>query len=376
MTALEPHPPRYHFSPGPAVEVSEIAPIETAGLQLRRPILCHHARVDAISLRIDHSGAQVLLAALEADSISDTELNDLLEVQGVRATVANTTKYLPDHKEDAFHTALRTWIETRREPWGHFSLEFAAEHSAEVRELIEELRAESGLINEVQRPLERYLPATGPLAVTVHSVVCGVSDGFVLDGQAAPAFYMALDRAQGDAQGVKLNMTHELYHTAQQASRARVPGLTDVTGEPLTASPAERLLTTVLDEGTATWVARSMLDGDGPYVAMWRSAYEKNAGSETVNANYARFDQLLAALMDGTMNWDDAYGAGFSGIGPPLYFVGFEMSRAIEEARGPRQIGTYFTSRPTAFFRDFVALVPGVLAPRTEQVLAATDGPL
>lgn len=329
--------------------------------------------MDAISLRLDHTGAEALLGALELDAISATELDDLLGVPGVRATVANTTKYLPDHTEAAFRTALRTWIDTRQEPWGHFALGFAAEHAAEVRDLIMGLKAEHGLISAIQAPLERYLPATGPLDVTVHSVVGGVSDGFVLDRQTAPAFFMALDRAQGDAHGVKLNMTHELYHVLQQAARARVPGLTQVTVEPGTASPVMRLLTTVLDEGTATWVARSMLDGDGPYLTMWRSAYEKNADPETVRANFAQFDRLLAALMDGTMSWDDAYGAGFSGIGPPLYFVGFEMSRAIEEARGPEQIGTYFADRPTTFFKDFVALMPGVLAPRTGQLLAATN---
>ena len=342
----------------------------------RRPACATIPGVDSISVRLDHSGATALLGALELDAISDTELDDLLGVPAVRATVANTTKYLPDHTEEAFRTALRTWIDTREEPWGHFALAFAAEHAAEVRELVGGLNAEQGLISEIQAPLDRYLPATGPLDVMVHSVVGGVSDGFVLDGQADPAFFMALDRAQGDVQGVKLNMTHELYHVIQQAARAGVPGLTEVTVEPGAASPVMRLLSTVLDEGTATWVARSMLNGDGPYLSMWRSAYEKNADPATVRANFAQFDRLLAALIDREMSWDDAYGAGFSGIGPPLYFVGFEMSRAIEEARGPEQIGTYFADRPTSFFRDFVALAPGALAPSTEQLLAATDGPL
>jgi len=329
--------------------------------------------MDAFNLHLDYSGAEALLMALERDSISDIELDALLWVPGVRATVANTSKYLPDHTEDAFRTVLRTWVETRQEPWGQFSLRFAAQHASEARKLIEELKAEPGLISEVQAPLLRYLPATGPLEVTVHSVVCGVSDGFVLDDQADPAFFMALDRAQGDAQGIKLNMTHELYHTAQQAARDRARRLTEVMVQPSTASPAVRLLTTVLDEGTATWVARSMLDGDGTYLEMWRSAYDKNAGAEAVRANYVLFDELLAGLVDGALSWDDAYGAGFCGIGPPLYFVGFEMSRAIEEALGPQQIGTYFAGHPKEFFTDFVALVPGVLAPRTEQIVAAKE---
>ncbi len=312
--------------------------------------------MDALTLRLDHEGAAALLAALEREEISEADADSLLAVPGVRAMVANTTKYLPDHTEAAFRAAVRELVATGEESWGHFSLEFAIEHAAETRALIAALEADPRLLAEVQQPLDRYLPACGPLDVTVHSVVGGVSDGFVLDADPQPAFFMALDRAQGDALGVKLNMTHELYHVAQQAARARVPGLAADTVDPETASPVVRLLSTVLDEGTATWVARSMLEGDGPYLAMWRSAYEKNAGTETIRANFALFDRVLRALEDGTMSWEDAYGTGFSGLGPPFYFVGFEMARAIEAAHGPQRIGTYFTGHPVAFFDDFAAL--------------------
>lgn len=327
--------------------------------------------MNEITLRLTCDGAETLLRALELDSITVQDLDRLLSVPGVRATVANTTKYLPDHTESAFRAAVGEYVETGLEPWGHFCLAFAAEHAAEARALIATLQADPQLLTQVQEPLNRYLPACGPLDVAVHGVVGGVSDGFVLDGHPEPAFFMALDRAQGDAQGVRLNMTHELYHTAQEAARSRVPGLTARILDPGAASPAVRLLTTVLDEGTATWVARSMLEGDGPYLAMWRSAYEKNAPAEKVAANFALFEQLLAGLAHGTMSWDDAYKTGFSGLGPPLYFVGFEMARAIEATHGPQRIGTYFARHPTAFFEDFVALAPGTFSPTTEELLAS-----
>ena len=55
--------------------------------------LCHDPVMDAINLQLDFSGAEALLRALELDSISDTEMDELLRVPGVRATVANTHKY-------------------------------------------------------------------------------------------------------------------------------------------------------------------------------------------------------------------------------------------------------------------------------------------
>jgi hypothetical protein len=59
------------------------------------------------------------------------------------------------------------------------------------------------------------------------------------------------------------------------------------------------------------------------------------------------------------MDWRAAYEKGFAGMGPPLYFVGYEMAKAIDRAHGPARIGRYFQQHPAEFFGDYVALYRG-----------------
>jgi hypothetical protein len=311
----------------------------------------------AIELRLDFRGAEALLEALERSSIADADIDALLAIRGVAAMVDNTTKYIPADTRAVFRAALKEYVASRRVTQGHFGLGFAAGHASDARRVIAELEADARLAGRVLDPIRRYQPDSGPLAVTVYCVAGGASDGFVLDRDPEPAFFMAVDRSQGDVDGVMLNMSHELYHVAQRAARARVAGLTARVFDEGSAPAPVRLLTTVLDEGSATYVAdATRFPGSGPYLQMWRSAYARNAAPERIAANFALFDRLLAGLRSEAMTWSQAYEAGFAEIGPPLYFVGVEMSRALDKRHGPARMGRYFGEHPAAFFRDYIVI--------------------
>jgi hypothetical protein len=310
-----------------------------------------------ITLRIDHSAAEALLTALERTEITDAEIDRLLALRGVRAMVDNTTKYLPTDTREVFRDAVKEFVTTRKSTIGHFGLESVVENAAAVRTVIAGLDGDPKLAPEVTGPVNRHRPESGPLEVTAYCVVGGVSHGFVPDGDPEPAFFMAIDRSMGDLDGVKLNMTHEVYHVAQRAARAQVPGLDARMFDPATAPEPVRLLTTVLEEGTATYVAEATpTRGSGPYIEMWRSGYAKNAGTEKITSNFELFDRLLAELRGDAITWDEAYVLGFADIGPPLYFVGYEMAKALVRRHGPAHLGTYFQRHSAAFFRDYVAL--------------------
>lgn len=335
-----------------------------------------------IRLQMNYDGAQALLAALERRNITDGEIDRLLAIRGVAAMVDNTTKYLPGDTRQVFRQALKQYVATRRVTVGHFGLKSADDHTADARKAVTALKSDANLTVEVTAPVTHYPPASGPLTVVAYCVAGGASDGFVVDGDPSPSFYMAIDRSQGDADGIKLNMAHEIYHVAQRAARSRVHGLNARIFNEKTASPAARLLTTVLDEGTATYVARTMLGrGTGPYISMWRGAYAKNEPRKQIAANFALFDRLLAALHDGSMTWNATYEAGFANIGPPLYFVGYEMAKAIERAYGPGRIGPYFQRGSTEYFKDYIALyrTRAMIAlerfsPATESLIASLGG--
>lgn len=312
---------------------------------------------NTLSIRMDYAGAEALLTAVKRRTITDGELDELLAIRGVRAMVANTTKYLPEDTEEVFRAALKEFVATGKVTRGHFGISGIAAHEGDARAAISALRSDVSLAAEITAPIKPYQPATGPLAATIYCVAGGASDGFVLDGDPEPAFFMAIDRSEGDVDGVKLNMTHELYHVVQRAARARAANPAMRGFNQSSGTPPVRLLTTVLEEGTAVYVAEPMLThGSGPYISEWRAGYAKNRPARVIASNFALFDALVANLVAGSMTWEAAYEKGFSNKCPPLYFVGYEMAKAIDRAYRHRRIGGYFQEHPATFFKDYVAL--------------------
>jgi putative zinc-dependent peptidase DUF5700 len=56
------------------------------------------------------------------------------------------------------------------------------------------------------------------------------------------------------------------------------------------------------------------------------------------------------------MSWDDAYARGFSGPQSPFYFVGYEMTRVIDQRCGRPCVQRLFDERPAAFFRRYIEI--------------------
>lgn len=311
---------------------------------------------------MDFKGAEALLAVLEQRTVTDAEIDKLLAVRGVQVMVDNTTKYFPGDTRGTFRAAVKEFVTKRKSTLGHFRLEESYENSAEIRALIAKLQADENLFADVTEPVSRYMPALPQFTTTVYGVAGGASDGFVVDDETQPAFYMALNGAGDDAEGVKLNMTHELYHVVQRAARARVPGLDAQVFNPDTAPAPVRLLTVIFEERTATYVAEPMLGKDsffrtsGPYLKTFRASYKKNAPPERITANFAEVDRLLAGLRSGSMSWKQASDVVFTGYGPGPYFVGYEMAKAIDRRHGAARIAELLQQHPAAFFRTYIDL--------------------
>lgn len=335
-----------------------------------------------LSLRMDFDGAEALLEVLAQTAVTDAQIDRLLTIRGVQAMVDNTTKFVPGHDRAMFRAAVKEFVSTRKSTIGPaFRLEESHARAAEIRTLIHALRSEPGLEAGIVGPVARYLPDLGPLTFTVYSVAGGASDGFVPDDEGRPAFYMALNRASGDIHGVRLNMVHELFHAAHRTARARVPGLRARIFDPATAPASTRLLTVVLEEGAATHVAAPLVAaGSGPFIDMWRAGYEKNAPAAKISANFAEFDRIFAGLHDGAMSWDEASKVMYTGTGSPLYFVGYEMTKALDARHGPDRIAQFLQRHPAAFFGAYVDLyrkcpscVPARFSARTEALIAALE---
>jgi hypothetical protein len=338
----------------------------------------------AVSLETHYAAAIALPAVLAQNSVSDDDIDRLLSLRGVAAMVDNTTKYLPADTRDTFRAAVKEFVTTRRSTIGHFGLDDSFQKSAETRLLITKLQADTNLVAEVAGRISKYMPSLPHFTATVYGVAGGVSDGFVMDNEIEPVFYMNLNRAEGDAQGVKLNMTHELYHVVQRMARRQVPGLDAKVFDPATAPADVRLLTVIFEEGTATYVAEPLLGEDsffrksGPYVKEWRASYKKNESPKKIAANFAEVDRLIAGLRNGSLSWEQASKIAFMGFGPGPYFVGYEMAKAIDRDRGPSGIASILSQHPANFFRTYIDLyrknpdaVPAKFSKETEAYILA-----
>jgi hypothetical protein len=306
-----------------------------------------------LTLVMNFDGAKALLSALDRRTVTPAAIDSLLAIRGVQAMVDNTTHYFPGDTRDAFRAALTDFVTTRKSTNARFALDDAYDKASEVRALITKLEADRTLTDQVAGPLARYMPALPAFTATVYGTTGGVSDGFVMSDDTQPAFYMALNRAEGDVSGVKLNMTHELYHVIQRIARASAVDSSRV---------EERLLRVIFEEGTATYVAQprveksSIFRRPGPYLKAWRASYEKNSSPKQIAANFSQVDSLLAGLRSGSVTWEQASNAVFMGKGPGPYFVGYEMAKAIDQHDGPERIASLLQMHPAEFFRAYIEI--------------------
>jgi hypothetical protein len=335
-----------------------------------------------VTLHLDYAGAEATLRALEQDSLSDAEVDALLRIHGVRATVDNVTRFIPRLGIPEFRSEIRHFVRRKR-AGEHEEFQFSSvwRERSRVRDLITALRADgSEIVRETLSLLEPYRPDTGPLPIQVYFVAGGVSDGFVFEGD--PSFYINLARAGGDCREVVLNIMHEAYHVMQTAAQRRSGTLTAwVTDD--TMPPVERVLAGTLLEGTANFVADpARLTAGAGSLRTARDRYRRSAEPARIAENFAIFDTVVQGLREGTITWPEASERGFTRSPENedrFYFVGYEMAKAIERYCGPECIGRLFEEPPVEFFRRYISLyrehpeIRGRFSRETENLIDTGD---
>jgi hypothetical protein len=310
-----------------------------------------------VTMHLDYAGAETIIRALERDSLSDADVDELLRIHGVRAAmIDNVTRFIPDIQgAPEFRTEIQTFVRTKQggDYAGIFQLPDVWRERSRIRELITAVRGdESRIVREALALLEPYRPTRGPLPIRVYFIAGGVSTGFAFEHD-VEAFYINLARAQGDYYGIIWNMVHEAYHVmqmvAQQQSGTFTAWITDET-----VPPVQRLLAGTLVEGTATLVAdpRRLNAPEGTLQTVL-DRYRRSAEPARIAENFAMFDTVLQGLREGRTEWADAVGKGFSLSSEHeerFYFVGYEMAKAIEDYCGTNCIGRLFEEPPVEFF--------------------------
>jgi hypothetical protein len=316
----------------------------------------------ASTVRFDYDGAEALVAALARDSLTDADVDRVMEIQGVRAMVDNVTRFHPAVGRTQFRTDIKEYVRTHREPqhdgYRLFAFDEVVRSTPTIRKMIQQIRlGEQQTVQRLIDRIARYQPQGVPLEATVYFVAGGVSDGFVPDSTFSPAFYDNLAPAEGDVAGVELIMTHELYHMQQKAIGQGIPTLKQAVTYPDSLEPLERLLFTTLWEGSAMYVADpTKLTEDGPYVRYWRDRALRNLTPARIRENFALFDSVAAALRAGRMSWRDVDRIRFSGDNDErFYSVGYLMAAAIDRSCGPQCVAKSLERPAKEFFRQYIA---------------------
>jgi hypothetical protein len=311
-----------------------------------------------IVLNFDYSAVDALLQAIRQKRVSDTQLNHLVAIKGIRATIQNTIKYLPKDNLAGFRAAIRQVEATGKETTGNYQLDDVFAHRKEIRVLLEAIRrVEPALTGDIVHTLLTYAPAVRGLTITVYFVAGGVSDGFLLDNDPKSEFFVALGKGDQDIPGLKLDITHEAFHAVQRNLGKSAPGMKRCVADPNGGSVTQRLLCTTLLEGTASYVADpTRMAGSGPYVGMWRARFVRNLKPARLKGDFEQFERAFAQLRDGSISWRAAYAGLFTPPDTPGYFVGYEMTRAIVKYKGAPAVGGLFNASPAAFFKEYIAL--------------------
>ena len=301
-----------------------------------------------IQFTFDQVAVRDFLRAVDREPLDDAQLATMAS-SAAAGMVRNTIKYVPESPRDGYQASLREIASTGQLSSDPFQLAEAVKAAGSIRTLAAAVEADrAAMARRIASRLAPHWKGQPPVKITVHLVIGGVSDGFVLDGDAAPEFYVALDKAGGDLAGLEQNITHESVHVLQRQLALRAcPGQGSVEKRPI----AERFLHDVWFEGVANFVADPVLvSGSGEYIDMWRSRYARNESPARKRENAWLFDSLLAGLRTGDLSWETASQIGFYGsMDSRLYFHGRALAGDLARA-GSEVLSSEFSCHPERFF--------------------------
>jgi hypothetical protein len=327
-----------------------------------------------LDLVFDTSAARATLDVLTGAVPATPEaLARVAALPANQAQIRHAAEFRASYTTASFVEALGK--AARNEPLGDDAWAFGLVKArlAGTKDLLAQVEADPAAFSgPVTARLRDWLPTGESIRVNVHFIVGGSSDGFAPDGR---DFYLALQYFRGDAEGLRVLMSHELFHILR---RSPASAERDAAVVPARVRAARRLLDQTMNEGVASWIGDpTQAKGGGPYVVWFAQKFKRNLARLDQNATL--LDTLLfRAWNDPAANPDQLYMLGFSGQwDSPLYFVGYAMARTLAEAHGAPAVAAAVRAGPEAFFARYAAAAkkvgkaPVTFANSTDEILAA-----
>jgi len=310
------------------------------------------ASAEGLELVFDTESAHAVLDLLTGSvAATPEELARVAALPANQAQIRHHTRFRASFTTASFIEALGK--AARGEPMGDdpWDLATARERLIPTRSLLAKVEAsKQALSDAIGSRLTAFLPAGRVANINVHFIVGGGSDGFAPNDT---DFYIALQFFRGDEEGLRVLMTHELFHVIRPS---RKPAEREAAVVPRNVRNARELLDQTMNEGVASWIGDpTAATGGGPYVEWFGKKYRRNL--ERLAENVTLFDSLLfRAWNDKDADPNALQLLGFSGVwDSPLYYVGYAMARYLAEKEGPAAVPSAVRAGPEGFFARYRA---------------------
>ncbi len=323
-----------------------------------------------LELIFDTSAAHATLDVLTgASPATPEELARVAALPANQAQIRHAARFRASYTAQSFVDDLGK--AARNEPLGDdpWELGLVKERLAATKELLQKVEtAPKALTDAVASRLAAFVEPGKSARIVVHFIVGGSSDGFAPE---ASDFYIALHFFRGDEEGLRVLMSHELFHIIRPKPKAVTPE------PPRNVAAARELIDHTMNEGVASWIGDPTRAPAGPYVDWFALKYKRNLNR--LSENVALFDVLLYYI------WNDAeadenglYKLGFSGVwDSPLYFVGYAMAGYLAAKEGPGAVPDAVRAGAEAFFARYRAAAkkhggaPVTFSKSTEKILTS-----
>ena len=355
------------------------------------------------SIEFDDEAATLVIDAFEQGSLDERAREAILATDGYQLLIDQVAaETRPRSEREAVIDALSRAFESAAlgEPNPGFELQRARSSPAQYRAALLEYRRHAGRLQwRVSDRLRPLLPPSGHVATTVHLIVGGRGAGFTFSDRDAVVIRLDDFVVRGGGEAIDLDrvaavLAHELFHVGFRAAGGLPPrpgetasGWTelasqygpDVVGEVWRASALDdwnpsalesrfsawvpsrgwaplgldrfvTLMSTVQNEGCAVFVDAPLRDLSGS----GRHAREIEIWMQTVEADMRYLADVADRFARGATpeEMQRALHEGLRDNGP-LYRVGYQMAKRIDEHSGRRPLIDAMTQGPLEFFETY-----------------------
>lgn len=307
----------------------------------------------AHDIAIDFSQARAVLTAIADPQLSPARARQIAEMPASQAVIAKV-RSLPGGQDvtvDSYVEELTAAAQGRDlERRTLFQFSNLARNREGVLAALEDFETHIDERREwIASRIAEFQPETdAPLQLSGYVIAGGNATGFL---GSLTDFYLNIAHFANDPEPVQLIFAHELYHAVQAAAAIQSGvdlGQVRFNPETLAAQDTvegrnayltERFLFNLMAEGIAMYVGDPMLaTGDGRYAVRDRERVELQQGR--MDRLAIQLDMSLVAITaENGVSYDQAYALGFFGPDQPLYYLGYEMAKAIAEEQGGARLG-------------------------------------